>query len=102
MNVAYQVRRGKPFKKYCAFDFSLERQPITIIPVGATVEPEGNFFEISVTDDEFLVEVTGFDLHRDLIIDVEPEVDDAEAVQLLGAEEDQAAGGPAEVGPTAQ
>jgi hypothetical protein len=102
VRVAYQARRGNPFKKYNRFDFTLDGEPISITAVGATGRPEGNSLEITITNDEFLVEVTGFDPHRDLAIQAESEVDDAAEVQLHGAEEDQAVGSSVDLGPTGQ
>jgi len=91
---AYEVRKGNPFKKYDRLDFTLDASPIHIHSVGAAYEAAENRLEITPAGESFLVEVTGFDPHRDLRISVEPEVADAAEIQLHGSEEDQPVGGP--------
>lgn len=72
VEVAYEVRRGNPFRKYDKNDFQLEKQPIKIDTVGAPTYPEDNTLEIIPDAERFLVEVTGFDKHRDLAVKAIP------------------------------
>jgi hypothetical protein len=83
VEVAYEVRRGNAFKKYEKYDFDLKSKPICLTPVGAIVSVDANVLRIEPTTDQFLVEVTGFDPHRDLAIrgkTLKPEVADAQEV----------------------
>ena len=68
LEVAYEVRRGNAFKKYAAWDFALQKKPIVVTPVGAEFTADGNTLSIQPSSYDFLVEVTGFDAHRDLAI----------------------------------
>jgi len=68
IEAAYEVRRGNAFKKYEKWDFDLQRKPVVVTPVGADCTAEGNALTIKPTSVEFLVEVTGFDPHRDLAV----------------------------------
>ena len=97
VRAAYEVRKGNPLKKYDRLDFALDTRPIAIASAGADCQAADNRLEIIPTDDQYLVEVTGFDPHRDLRILVEPEVADAAEIQLHGPEEDQPVGNPADV-----
>jgi hypothetical protein len=80
IRVAYEVRRGNPFKKYEPFDFKLDESPIVVTPVGADCDCKDNTIQIRPIDNQYLVEVTGFDPHRDLTVKADAEVDHAEEV----------------------
>jgi len=97
VKAAYEVRKGNPFKRYDRLDFTLDARPIAVAAVGADCLAAENSLEVTPRDEPFLVEVTGFDPHRDLRIYVEPEVADAAEIQLHGPEEDQPVGNPADV-----
>ena len=91
VRVAYKVRRGNAFKKYLPFDFDLQKSPICVTSVGARYQTEGNQLRVAPEDSTFIVEVTGFDLKRDLAIKIDPkfnEGEDAADVQLHWEEED--------------
>jgi len=83
LEVAYEVRRGNAFKKYAKWDFDLGKKPIVVTPVGASCTTDKNTLSIEPTNEEFLVEVTGFDSNRDLAIravKAKTEVSDVETV----------------------
>jgi hypothetical protein len=71
--VAYEVRRGNPFRHYQPLDFDLTEPPIEMkgrhVRVtacrdnGIILEPERSQFELTVR---------GFDPHRDLRVRVQP------------------------------
>jgi hypothetical protein len=70
VTAAYDVLRGNPFKKHDDLDFHLGKKPIKIVSSGCSVEPEAsNSILIEVSDVDFVVSVSGFDVNRDLIVD---------------------------------
>lgn len=69
--VAYDVRRGNPFRQYEWFDFDLGGELISINSTGcAILNRSRNIMEIEVTDNNFNLEVTGFDQKRDLVVNI--------------------------------
>lgn len=67
--VAYEVRRGNPFKRYDINDFDLDRKPIVIDHASVEISRRnGNTLEFAVVGDDFEVKVTGFDANRDLVV----------------------------------
>lgn len=68
VEVAYEVRRGNPFKKYEKFDFDLQKKPVVVSAEGAEWNAIENNLSIRPKADDFVVEVTGFDPQRDLAI----------------------------------
>lgn len=71
VRVAYDVRRGSPFKRYRKYDFDLSTPPMVMSLVGCeVVESSDNALLLRTTSDSFVCEVTGFDPKRDLIIRV--------------------------------
>ncbi|PTL77016.1 hypothetical protein [Vitiosangium sp. GDMCC 1.1324] len=68
LEVAYEVRRGNAFKRYDRNDFDFSRSVFTIAtPVGANVaDKDANKLRFDITDEEFEINVTGFDPQRDL------------------------------------
>ena len=78
VKVAYDRRNGSPLRKYSSEDFTLDQRPIEITADGADVEVlAGNQMAINVTDDAFDVAVTGFDLNRDLYLDVRQRLEES-------------------------
>jgi len=78
IEVAYEVRKGNPFKKYRPFDFRLDASPITVEARRATIEAVSeNKLRFTSTSADFEVEVTGFDRRRDLRVRVVPVADNA-------------------------
>lgn len=70
---AYEVRNGNPFKKYTPLDFDLEKPPMKVIAQGAdTLVAQKNALQIEIKDPNFRLQVTGFDINRDLRIKTHP------------------------------
>lgn len=70
--VAYDVRRGDPFKSYTPDDFLLDAAPIRIDErkgVKVTVGPAKNEMLVQITADDFELVVDGFGTSRDVITD---------------------------------
>jgi hypothetical protein len=69
---AYEIRSGNPFKKYNPCDYRLEEPPIHIVHSGLTdLRPSGQRVDFIATAVDFHLEVSGFDVHRDLKLRVE-------------------------------
>jgi hypothetical protein len=69
---AYLIRRGDPFAKYSPFDFELDKAPIHVRGMSVRVlKLELNQMVVETQAADFIVEVTGFDVHRDLIVKTE-------------------------------
>jgi len=65
--VAYEIRHGNPFKKYDPNDFHLDREPVSLRTAGiAGLRCAANRLDFTVASREFEVDVSGFDVHRDL------------------------------------
>ncbi|MBK1830132.1 hypothetical protein JIN77_05325 [Verrucomicrobiaceae bacterium R5-34] len=82
IRAAYEVARGNPFNKHnkADFDFS-DAEASGIVYEGKGIAKDGltassekcNALTVRVTDpDDFHLSVTGFDPHRDLILDIKP------------------------------
>lgn len=70
---AYEVRNGNPFKKYTPLDFDLEKPPMNVAAKGAEVLlTQKNALKIDIKDPNFKLQVTGFDMNRDLRIKTYP------------------------------
>lgn len=69
---AYEIRSGNPFKKYNPCDYRLEEPPMQITHQGiADLLPSGQRVDFIATAADFHLEVSGFDLHRDLKLKVD-------------------------------
>jgi len=69
--VAYDIRRGNPFKQYDLFDFDFNQNQIEINSSDCLItRRERNFIELEVTGQNFLLTMEGFDLKRDLVVDI--------------------------------
>lgn len=69
IELAYDIPDGKPFKKYSPLDFNIKQ--MEILQTNVDVDTlEKNRIEFSPTSKEFELKVTGFDVNRDLIINV--------------------------------
>ncbi len=69
IEMAYDVRRGNPFKRYQPFDFELNKPPIRVRGKGVKAAlPRPNTLNIFLKTRDFELIVTGFDPHRDLKI----------------------------------
>jgi hypothetical protein len=74
VNVAYEIRRGNPFKRYHPADFEIDKAPVQIELEGAEVlKTERNQLVIGHLKTGFKIAVTGFDPARDLVIRAIPE-----------------------------
>lgn len=72
VRAAYDVLRGNPFKKHVAADFDFTKKGIDIESLGAMVSrASASSLLIEVRKSRFVVNVTGFDVNRDLILDAE-------------------------------
>jgi hypothetical protein len=67
---AYMVFKGSPIRRYSKYDFDLARNPITVSASGVNnLEYKENRMSFIVNpDSDFLIEVNGFDVERDLYI----------------------------------
>jgi hypothetical protein len=70
VRAAYDVLRGNPFKKHDALDFDFTKGKLSITSRGASLFAENpNTLTVDVAEQDFEVQVTGFDINRDIIID---------------------------------
>ena len=73
VKLGYIVRRGNPFRKYNPADFELDKNPITLDTDGVDVTVrEQNILEFDIRDEDFSVQIAGFDPNRDLKVRVDP------------------------------
>lgn len=69
---AYDVLSGNPYKRYSEYDFSLYRHPIQISKVNADCwQTTDNEIDVVAHKEDFKVEVSGFDVNRDLIVEAQ-------------------------------
>lgn len=69
---AYDVLSGNPYKRYSEYDFSLYRHPIQINKINADCWPTtDNELDVVMHKPEFRIEVSGFDVNRDLIVEAQ-------------------------------
>ena len=81
LRIAYDVRRGNPYKRWVAADFDLARDKERLqITGGDILSAAGNRLEINATSPDWRLRLRGFDPDRDLIVDLRREKQDAEAV----------------------
>ena len=71
--VAYDTRSGDPFRLYERYDFDLaDRKAVEIEASGAQMEDaDGNVITLRLSDSSFAVNISGFDVNRDLVVRVE-------------------------------
>lgn len=73
VQVAYDVRRGNPFKRYRTFDFDVAKDTVRKEAVGCDLASMGaNRIVIRPTQPDFKLSLTGFDSSRDLVVRVSP------------------------------
>lgn len=91
IRAAYEVARGNAFKKHhlADFDFSHpDKAGLEYIGKGVEIDQaQPSRLRVMLTQDDFHFSVTGFDPHRDLIIDVKPIKQDG-----VEADDDQTGG----------
>jgi hypothetical protein len=70
VRVAYDMLGANPFNKHSPLDFDLSGDDIKVETTNISVRAaEANVLELSVSSPEFLLEASGFDLNRDLVVD---------------------------------
>ncbi|MDZ8118205.1 hypothetical protein [Pontiella agarivorans] len=83
INVAYRVPSGNHLRKYSPLDFRLNKNPIDIEHSGIElVKCLDNILLVNVTDPEFEIKVTGFDINRDLVVQVVPAKEDEDDQEI--------------------
>lgn len=79
VRVAYDRTGSDPFKHYHIADFKLNQAPIRHTYAGVReVKRHENVLHLDVVDDDFRVEVEGFDANRDLRVDVKALMEDGQ------------------------
>ncbi len=80
VRMAYDSRRGNPFKKYQKEDFDLASKSIRVNTEGAAVKSKSeNHLVVEILNEKFLIEVSGFDPNRDLRIEARADSEEQEA-----------------------
>jgi hypothetical protein len=77
VRLAYETLRGNPFKLHHPADFDLVTRPNALEYSGRGVELdmlEANRCRIKIQQPDFQIRITGFDPHRDLIVDARAEI----------------------------
>ena len=75
VQVAYNIRRGNPLKKYSPIDFDLGKSPIKVSPASEGIkilEQREKEMIINIIEPKFNLTLTGFDDNRDLFVNVKP------------------------------
>lgn len=73
IRIAYDTRRGNPFRQYDKFDFDIgsSTTPITIKYRDCNILNKNlNTLKVEITGGDFDLEVCGFDPHRDLVVNI--------------------------------
>ncbi|MGB9759988.1 MAG: hypothetical protein ACP5KW_08590 [Thermoproteota archaeon] len=71
ISIAYDVRRGNPFKQYDVHDFDLGSNTMNVSYSGCRItHKERNEIRLEVINESFYLEVRGFDVNRDLVLSV--------------------------------
>lgn len=69
VKAAYDILRGDPLRKYSPLDFDFNNKGITINDEGANCVAIGsNELQIDADSLNFIVDIDGFDIHRDLLV----------------------------------
>jgi hypothetical protein len=80
VQIAYDSRRGNPFKKYQKEDFDLSSKSIRIESEGAEIKSKsGNRLVVEILNGKFRIEVSGFDPNRDLRIEARADSENQES-----------------------
>jgi len=71
LELAYDVRRGNPFNQYKTHDFDVSSGGIQVTNSGCRIiTATQNLVKFEVLDVDFILELTGFDRRRDLVVKV--------------------------------
>lgn len=76
IQVAYDIRRGNPLRRYNTADFRLNQSPIKLDPAPKGIKvlkKEDNRLMVEVIDPDFYLAIVGFDDKRDLFVNVKME-----------------------------
>lgn len=74
VRLAYDVRRGNPYKRWNVADFDLEKDGERIVHNGGSLtNAEGNKLDVLATSADWKLQLKGFDPDRDLIVDIRRE-----------------------------
>ena len=74
IRLAYDVRRGNPYKRWNVADFNLEIDDKRIMLLGGKLlDATGNRLEVLATSPDWKLQLKGFDPDRDLIVDIRRE-----------------------------
>lgn len=74
VRLAYDVRRGSPYKRWVPADFDLKSSPDRVrLGGGELADLAGNAISIVTESEDFFLTVSGFDPARDLIVDLRRE-----------------------------
>ncbi len=70
IRTAYDTTDGNPFSKYSEYDYKIGSEKVTVeINEGSILEMRLNIITVIAEGNEFDITVSGFDGHRDLIVD---------------------------------
>ena len=74
VRLAYDARRGNPYKRWNVADFDLREDDRRIVHSGGNLlDANGNRLEIVATSPDWKLQLKGFDPDRDLIVDIRRE-----------------------------
>ena len=74
IRLAYDVRRGNPYKRWNVADFDLKKDDKRITHFGENLlDATGNRLEVLATSPDWKLQLKGFDPDRDLIVDIRRE-----------------------------
>jgi hypothetical protein len=74
VSVAYDLPSGNPLRSWCKYDFDFtdDNGPVRFKVNGLSmVEKSGNTLQLKVTQADFQLTATGFDVHRDLFVRID-------------------------------
>lgn len=74
VSVAYDLTSGNPLRSWCKYDFDFtdDNGPVRFKVNGLSmVEKSGNTLQLKVTQTDFQLTATGFDVHRDLFVRID-------------------------------
>ncbi|MGC8742851.1 MAG: hypothetical protein ACP5T0_03090 [Verrucomicrobiia bacterium] len=85
IQVAYDCIRGNPFAKYDIYDFDFSKEGNINIKVenGEIQRKDKNRIIINTNSPGFSLEVTGFDIKRDIVINVETMIEKLEIIDTI-------------------
>lgn len=71
VRTAYDTAEGNPFRKYSRFDYIIGLNEVKVEEVkgGKVLDVSENIIKVLAESKDFVIEVTGFDPRRDLIVD---------------------------------